>query len=814
MDQLLQDLRYGIRALRKNPAFSLVAVLTLALGIGANTAVFSIINALIFRPYPFPDLERITLVRAAGAKIMSEYRIAPADFLDLRRDNGIFEYLAGFQEGDASLTGSDNAEPLVICSVTPDFFHVLGVMPEKGRTFSPDEGERGRNQVVILNHGLWQRRFAADPEIVGRTIEIDGQRVTVAGVMPAEFKYPPATDLWRPLAFSRELEGERNAQSTKGPAFQVLGKLRPDISLSQAGSQLLAFSARLQQQFPDTHQGRSLKLLRLREEQYNFTGPIFWPLQVAAFFVLLLATANLINLLFARLVGRQRELAVRTALGANRSRMTQLFVGETIPLAGLAGLIALACSAAAIKLIRDSIPVDYTKWIAGWSAITVDWRVASFALALTLIAAVTFALGAALHVPSGNLTKALKEASGRGSMGSSRARLRTAMVVFQVVFAMILGIGAGLMVQGFFRIADVYRNFDPHNVLTMHITLSEQRYSEDAQVRSFYQQFLARAESIPGVQTAGMVTNPPASNVDNVKTMFEIQGQAVQQQSDAPSADLQSASAGFFRTLHITLFEGRALGDQDGPDSPRVVVVSRTLARRYWPAGSAIGQRIKLGPPGSSSPWTTIVGVVDDIKQNWWDSEPHAAIYLSYLQTPKRSSEFMARTAADTQNIMTTLRRAARSLDSTVSFEGASTMEQSISDSLAPLRILGILMLIFGATALSLAALGIYGVLVHSVAQRTHEFGIRLALGAQRRDLLGLVIRQAWILVMVGLVIGSPLAYALSRVMGNLLYGVVAFDVSVFAGLGLMLIAVALCAGMVPARRAMAVDPMVALRQE
>ncbi|HLW52271.1 MAG TPA: ABC transporter permease [Candidatus Angelobacter sp.] len=814
MERLFQDLRYGVRALLKNPGFSLIAIITLALGIGANTAVFSIVNALILRPYPFPDLDRITLLRAAGPKVTSEYRIAPADFLDLQREGEIFDELAAFQQGEASLTGAGDAESVVDCAVTPNFFQVLGTQPASGRLFASDEAERGRDQVVILNQGFWKRRFAADPEIVGKTIEVDGQKMTVAGIMPAAFNYPPATDFWRPLALTPELKAERNAQAVKGFAFQVIGRLRGNAPIGQAMSRLQAFAAGLQQRFPDTHQGRTFNLLRLREEQLNFTAPIFLPLQVAAMFVLLLAAANLVNLLFARLVGRQRELAVRSALGASGLRMALLFVGETVPLAGLAGMIALFCSAGTVRLIRDSIPVDYTKWIAGWSAIRVDWRVTGFAIVLTVAAGVAFAVGAAFHGKRANLTSALKEAGGRGSEGFTRRRLRSSLVVVQVVFATVLMIGAGLMVQGFYRLANVYRNFDPSNVLTMRINLPQQNYSDDARVRSFYQQFLANAAAMPGVQTAGLVTNPPASNVDSTKTLFVIEGRAVQRQSEAPSADLQSASADFFRTLHITLFEGRALTDQDGPDSQRIAVISRTMARRFWPAGSAVGQRIKLGAREAVAPWTTIVGVVDDVKQNWWDNQPHAAIYLSYLQAPRRASEFMVRTSADKQSIMTALRAAARSLDSRISFEGSTTMEQSVSDSLAPLRILGILMLIFGAAALALAALGIYGVLAHSVAQRTQEFGIRLALGAQRRDVLRLVIGQAWMLVLGGLAIGAPLSYLLSRLMGSLLYGVVAFNIVLFAGLAAMLVAVALCAGVVPARRATAVDPMLALRQE
>jgi putative ABC transport system permease protein len=812
MERLLQDLRQGVRGLSKNPGFAAIAVITLALGIGANTAVFSIVNALILRPYPFPRLDELVLLRATGANVVSEVKVAPADFLDLQRDASLFQNLAAFREKESNFTGSGNAEPVVTCEVSPSFFDVMGEAPGFGRGFVPEEGENGRGSTVIINHGYWLRQFGGDRGILGRTIEIDGQKKTVVGVMPKDFNYPPAVDFWMPLQLTAQMKAERNPQALQGPSFNVIGRLRSEVSLQQAQGQMQSFSVRLQRQFPDTHQGRSLALLRLREEQYVYSAPLFLTLQVAALFVLLLASVNLLNLFFARLIQKRREIALRTALGASRARLVQLLIGETVPLAATAGTIALGGSIFAVRFIHDSIPFDYTKWVAGWQSIQLDWPVIVVGVALTGIIAIVLAVGGAMQSAGGDLNEVLKE-TGRQS-GAGRNRLRGVLAVSQLVFATILLAGAALMTQGFFRMSNIYKTLDPANVLTAGVRLPQQAYPDTARIRAFYQQFLERATAMPGAEAAGIISNPPASNVDNARTLFVIEGRTVPRESEAPSADLQAVSADFFRSLKIPMLQGRNLNDQDGPESPAVAVISRTMAAQFWPGVSPIGQRLKIGPPTSTAPWTTITGVVEDVKQNWWDGRPRPVIYLSYMQAPKRDMDLTIRAHAGPLALASDVRAAARSLDPGISLVGLGSMDGSVSDSLAPLRILGILMLIFGGVALALAALGIYGVLAHSVAQRTHEFGIRLALGAQRNDVLKLVIGQSWKLALAGLAIGLPLAYVLGRLMGSALFGVVALDAFLFFGLALGLTAVALLAGFVPARRATRSDPMLALRSE
>src|SRR5215471_16736404 len=485
---LFHDFRFGVRALRKKPGFAVTAVLTLALGIGANVAVFSIVNALILRPYPFPELDRLVLLRAEGPKVVSEVRIAPADFLDLQRESSIFQGLAAFRVGDSNLTGSGDTQSVVTAAVSPNFFELIGVRPSLGRQFATEETEAGRDAVVILNYGFWQRRFSGDRTVLGRSIELDGRKMAIVGIMPKDFRYPVATDLWMPLVLTPQMKAERNAQAVQGRAIQVLGRLRPEISLSRAESEVHAFGARLQREFPDTHSDRSLALLLLRKEQYAFSAPLFLTLQAAALFVLLLAAANLFNLLLARLIDRQKDVAVRTALGAGKLRLMQLYMGETVSLALLGGGIALMGSYVAVNFIRTSIPQDYTKWVAGWNSINLDWRVIEFAVVLTLFVGLLFSVGASWRSGTTDLNRVLKE--GARATGQRRRRLRGILVTAQIAFAAVLLAGAGLMVQGFFRLARVYKTFDPGNVLSMEIRLPEQQYDDEAKVRAFHQRFL------------------------------------------------------------------------------------------------------------------------------------------------------------------------------------------------------------------------------------------------------------------------------------------------------------------------------------
>jgi len=810
MERLLQDLRFGLRSLGKHRGFTALAVITLTLGIGANTAVFSMVNALLLRPYPFRDLERLVLILRAGNNSGSETRVAPADLMELQQQKKMFESVSAFQYKLWNITEAGETEGVVACAVQSNFFDVIGMRAALGRTLLPEEGTPGRDQVALVNHGYWKRRFGADPNVIGRTVTMNGRNYTIIGVMPADLQYPRAADFWIPLAFIPREAAEYNEQS-----LHLLARLRPGASIEQGQAELHGAIARLKQLYPNVYQNRDLTLLRLRDEQFALLGVPFLMLQASAIFVLLLASVNLVNLLFARLVGRQKEVAIRATLGASRARLGQLFSSETVPLALLAGAIALAGSAWSVEFIRDSINPNYTKWVAGWERIQVDERVLGFALILTALIGVLFGIGAAWRSGRLDLNDVLKQSGARNSSASGRQRLRSTLVVVQMVFATVLLVGAALMAKGFQHLTDIYQSLDPHAVLTMRISLPEQKYPDDAQVRLYYQGLLLELAAVPGVQAAGMIANAPASNVDNPKTPFMIEGRPLPPGTDPPSVDLQSVSPDYFRAVRIPLMEGRAVSDQDGPDAPRVAVISRTLARQFWGDASPIGQRIKIGKPDAAAPWIRIVGVLDDVKQNWWDNGPRPVVYLSYLQAPRRTMEFGIRTAGEPLAIASAVRGALRRVDPNVSAgEGVNTLEGSIADALAPLRILGSLMITFSTIALVLAALGVYGILAHSVAQRKQEFGIRLALGAERADLLRLVLAQACKLAGIGIAIGLPLAYVLTRVVGSLLHGIIAFNAGVFVVLAIALTGVALIAAYIPASRAFRVDPTQTLRSE
>ena len=675
MEILGSDLRHGVRRLAKSPAFTAVAVLTLALGIGANTAIFSVVNSLLLRPFPFPHLDRLALIwETGGAEQTEEGWTAPADFVDLRSETRSFEALAAYKYKEMSLSDAGEVEGTFAVAASPNFFEVLGAQPAFGRTFRPEEEQEGRDQVVVLSNAFWQRRYGGDPDVLGKKLQLDGRSFTVIGVMPPNFAFPPAMPLWMPLALSQQDKAERANRS-----FHLLGRLRPGVSLNQAREDLRSFALRLERQYSATNANRSMSVLPLRRYQYKYTAPLFLMLQAAAGFLLLLACANLVNLLFARMVARQREIAIREALGAGRKHLARLLVSETMLLAVLAATVAVLVCLWGVDVIRSSMPVGISKWVAGWDDIRGDGNVLGFTLVLTALLGIIFGFGATLHSSGMDLNQTLKE-GGRSAAGSSRNKLRQALVITQTVLAMILLVGAGLMVKSFLRLTNIYNEFQPRNVLTLQLAVSKQHYPEDQKASAFYDQVLRGIASLPGVESAGLVTNLPASNVDNSRTFFTIEGQPALRSSDLPSADVQSASPDFFRTLRISTLQGRSLSSQDGPDSPRVAVVSQSMAQRFWPRGNVLGQRLKMGAADSQAPWVTIVGVVGDVKQNWWEPVPRPTIYLPCLQAPQRRFDFAVRTASDPMSIAGAVRDQIRQVDPQIPVNSVQSMETFISD--------------------------------------------------------------------------------------------------------------------------------------
>jgi predicted permease len=810
LQSVISDCRYGLRQLRKHPGFTAVVVLTLALGIGANTAIFSMVNALLLHPYNFRNLDSLVRVwedRGIDEGYDARY-IAPADAEDLRSSGSGFEGLATYSFQAFGLGTEGDVEPILGCRVSANFFDLLAVSPAVGRFFSAAEEQPGADQVAIVSYGLWRRQFAGDPRLVGKTISLNGRVYTIVGIMPKGFDYPVPVELWVPLALTPAEKADRTQLS-----LNALARLKNGISVSQARALLASFSHRLELEYPKTNAGRATTLLLLRKELYMFTLPLFLLLQAAAGFLLLLACANLANLVFARMIGRQREIALRAALGASRRRLGQLFLSETLLYSITAGLVAIAASFASVRALRTSIPVSWTKWVPGWDGIRVDCNVLAFTMLASLGVGIFLGLATMLHTLRVEPNKTLKE-TGTGTVTRAKRRVRSALVVTQVIIALILLVCAGQTIQGFVRLANVYQGFEPASVLRAEISLPQKAYADNVKIVNFYQQLLRGTAAVPGIQHASLVTNPPASNVDNETTFFSVEGQPALKASETPSADLQIASPEFFDTLRISLVGGRIFSDADNADRTRVAVISREMASRFWPRGDALGHRIKLGGQDSAEPWLTIVGVVGDVRQNWWNPMTRPVIYKPFAQSPQRSMTLLLRTTSNPTSYASAVRDVVRQIDSGIAVRGINTLEEEIADSIAIVRIMGILMAMFGIIALALSSIGVCGVLSESVAQRTHEIGIRLALGANPRDLMRLILGQALKLTGIGLAIAVPCAVAIGRAMANLIFGVVSVDFAILLGFTALLLFVALGAGYLPAKRAIGIDPVVSLRYE
>jgi len=810
LETTLQDLRYATRTLRKNPGFTVIAVLTLALGIGANTAIFSMVNALLLHPYNFPDLDRLVRVwENRGIDEGADARfIAPQDAADLQSGAAVFEALTTYRCGDFNLSAEGNVQTARGCRVSANFFDVLGVSPTSGRAFSSAEEQPGADQVAVVSYGFWQRRFAGDAAVLGKVIQINSKKYTVVGIMPRGFDYPVPMELWVPLALTPAEKTDRARLS-----LVALARLKPGIDVAQARSAADSVAKRLQEEYPATNANRRTEVLQLRKELYLYTLPLFLLLQAAAVFVLLLACANLANLLFARIFGRQKEIAVRTALGAGRWRLARLFVTETLLLSCVAGGVAIAVSFWSVKVLRTSIAPSWTMWVPGWDGIQVDRTVLAFTVLLIAIVGLLFGVGTVLHSDQSQPYTTLKEA-GRGPSLGSKGRLRSALVVAQVMFALVLLVCAGLTTQAFLRLVDVYQGFAAANVLRTEIRLPEKSYGENSQIANFYDRVLRGSLSLPGASAAAVVTNSPASNVDNETTFFAINGRPAVKATETFSADLQISSPDYFSALRIPLVTGRAYSFADNANTARVAVISRSMGARYWPNGDEVGQQIKFGAADSTEPWMTIVGVVEDVRQNWWNPASRPTIYEPFFQAPQRSMVFLMRVASNPEGYASAVRDVVRGIDDQVALTGIATLEREITDSIAIIRIMGVLMALFGCVALALSSVAVYGVLAESVARRTPEIGVRLALGAEPRDVMRLVFGQALKLTGIGLAIGVPVAFAVNRAMSSLIFGIVSINLLLLAGFTFLLLLVALAAAYVPARRAMRVDPMVALRYE
>ncbi|HEX8651881.1 MAG TPA: ABC transporter permease [Pyrinomonadaceae bacterium] len=812
MATLWQDLHYGVRMLLRNPAFAFVAVMTLALGIGANTAIFSVVNAVILRPLPYESPEQ--LVRVGGANLRTGRAMgsfSPQDFYDWRERNTVFEQVAAYDGWSPGLTGTNEPERIEAARVSASFFSILRAKPEIGRAFLPGEDQPGNNMVVVLGHSLWKRRFGADPGIINSQVTLNGASYTIVGVMPASFETPRFTrsilaepELWAPFA------PNLNDWTRGGRAVDAaIARLKPGVTLEQADAELKAIARQLEQQYPDTNAGQSVSVASLHESLVGKSRTALLVLLVAVGFVLLIACANVANLLLARAAARQKEIAIRTALGAGRLRIIRQLLTESVLLAGLGGALGLLSALWTTDLLiagaADALP--------RLNGTVVDAHVLGFTLLVSLLTGIAFGIAPALQASRPDLNEMLKEGGRTSALGGARARVRSLLIVAEVAVSLVLLIGAGLLIRSFLRLQEVRPGFNPEHVLALEMFLPGIKYPEDHQHIAFYEEVLRRTRALAGVEAAGVVSVLPVSdNYDRIG--FSVEGEPPPPPGEGPDADRYMISSGYFQALAIPLQSGRQFNEDDGrADAQPVVIINETLARRYWQTSAlALGKRVRVGD--ERRPWRTVVGIVGDVKQYGLDTPSTMQVYLPHQQSPSQQMTLVVRAGGDPASQTAAVRNEIWAVDKDQPVYNIRTMEQVLAKSIAGRRFNMLLLGIFAGVALLLAAVGIYGVISYSVTQRTHEIGIRMALGAQGSDVLKMVVGQGMVLALIGVGIGMIASFALTRVISSLLFGVSATDPFTFGGIALLLTVVAFLACFIPARKAAKVDPMVALRYE
>ena len=805
MDTLIKDIRYGIRGLVRHPGFTLIAVITLALGIGANTAIFSVVNSVLLRPLPFADPEQIIWLWDTQPQLATAPTSVP-DYLDWKAQNRSFEHLAAFQGGNMFFDAGYGTEDVPVGLVTPEMFSLFRVSPILGRTFTNEETMPGeRSRLAVLSYSTWENKFGSDPNVIGRTIQLSGTTHTIIGVMQAGFSFPERAQLWRPLPIDPN-------QLDRGPHYlRVVGRLKRDVTQAQAQADMSAIATRLAQQYPEKIAGHGVKLEPLSDVIVCDIGPALYVLLAAVGFVLLIACANLANLMLARVGVRQKEIAVRTALGASRLRVVRQLLTESIMLAVVGGVAGLLLATWAVSWLVSLGP----ETIPRVHEISVDPRVAGFTLLLSLATGVVFGLAPALQVSRPDLTDALKE-SGRTTAGLRGSWLRGALVMSEVGLSLVLLVGAGLMIRSFAKLNQVDTGFDPERVLALGIAALPNKYPSDEQVATFYSQILENVAATPGVESVGAITDLPFSG-SNTSDSFTIEGRPAIPKEAEPSTEYRVVTPQYFRSMGIPLLAGRDFTNTDTKQSPNVVIISDAFARQHFAGENPLGHRIRL--QGQERDPLQIVGVVGDVRDLALDQAPTPEAYVPYLQNPlsptyERSMTIVARTKSDPSSIVGSLRAVLTSLDKSLPIFALKPMTEYLRDSLARRRFNMILLSAFSGIAMVLAAIGIYGVISYGVAQRTREMGIRMALGAQSRDVLKLVLRQAMLLTLGGVAIGLFASFALTRLIKSLLFSVSVTDPLTFAVIALLLILIALLACLIPAVRATKVDPLVALRYE
>jgi putative ABC transport system permease protein len=806
LDSLCQDLRYGARMLRKNPGFTAIAVLTLALGIGANTAIFSVVDAVLLRPLPYANPQQLIVLRETTQSVGPHSPSYP-DFLDWRKLSKTFGQMAAINNREFNLSGIAQPENVSGYSVSTNCLSMLGVRPFLGRDFLPSEEAPGTAPVALLSYALWQSRLGADPNASGKSITLDGRSFTIIGVLPPNLRLPEKADVLAPIGV---WAGDPNmTERGERGDMDVVGRLVPGASLIQAQAEMDTIAANLRKEYPATNSGVGVSMATLRDELVGDSRPPILVLFGAVVFVLLIACVNVANLFLVRGAARTREIAVRQACGASRERLIRQMLTESFLLAFLGGGFGILVGALGIHGLRRLISMDMLQG----AIIGMDRSVLIFSGAMVVLVAVAFGLVPAWQASQPRVQETLKDGGRSSTPSAAQHRLRGVLVMAETALALVLLVGAGLMMKSMYRLLQVDPGFRPERVLTMEINLRTAQYSKPEATLNFWRQVLDKVRALPGVDTAALGTVLPLSGNHN-RGDITIEGLPTPDLGKFPHPDYHTVSSSYINALSIPLLRGRNFTDADTDTAPQVALINATMARRFWPNEDAVGKRFHWGHPGSEDPWIEIIGVVGDTKLYGLANPSRLELYLPLQQSHANDMFLVLRSAIDPASLTPAVRDAVAGIDKDQPVFNVNTMKQLVDDSVASRRITLILLGLFSGLALVLAAIGIYGVISYSVQQRTHEIGIRMALGAQRRDVLRLVVGQGVKLAALGVAIGIAAAFRLTRLMSSLLFGVGAYDPVAFGAAAALLLLVATAACYIPARRAIAIDPMVALRYE
>jgi putative ABC transport system permease protein len=812
MDALFNDLRYGFRSLLKHPGFTAIAVITLALGIGANTAMFSVVNAVLLRPLPYHDPSRlVTLWEQSPERDMYEMPVSFANLRDWVDQNHSFDQISAYTFTNLNLTGIGEPARLSVVRTSANLFPLIGAAPQLGRRFLPEEDKEGANRVVILSHAFWQSRFGSDAGIIGKSLTLDNHSYTVAGVMAANFQFPVGfgylgkvlndpIDLYVPLAASGS-ELRRGNYS-----FFAIGRLKPGVTIDQARAEMTTIEGRLEQQYPDGNTGIGISLVPTQEQTVKVIRPALLVLFGAVAFLLLIACANIANLLLTRAASRNKEIAIRIALGASRMRVLRLLLAESLMLSfggGCLGLLFALWGTAALRgLEPDNLP--------RLNEVGLDVRVFGFTLAISLGTGIIFGLLPGIQAAKTDLNKALKEGARNSLESAAGKRTRGVLVSVEVALSLVLLVGAGLMIKSFFHLQQMNLGFNPENVLALSLSLPDASYAEDRQRTAFFQELLPRLESVAGVQSVGATTALPLT-ISVSGSDFRIEGQPEPEPGQEMIINTSSVSSNYFKTLGVPFLKGRDFSDRDKSDMPKVAIINHNLASVYFPNEDPLGKRITFDDGES---WSSIVGIVGDVKRLGLDSSAQPEVYFSYLQVAAPRMSVVVRTAGNPLSLAAVVKSQIQTIDKDLPVDEAQTMQTLLAESHSGRRFNMLLLSVFAVVALVLAIVGIYGVMSYTVAQRTHEIGIRMAIGAQSRNVFQMVIGQGMMLAMIGVVVGLVASFGLTRLMTTMLFGVEPTDPATFVVISMLLTVVALAACYVPGRRAVKVDPLVALRNE